>query len=74
MLLMFAQIQRLVVAACQFFLGSEFVANCLVDPCAAAGSFDIRGVQAAHVGLFHCYAILVGVFLGASEHAFFLNF
>ena len=41
----------------------------MVDPRAASGALNVRGVQAAHVDLIHGNRVLEGVFLGTGQDA-----
>lgn len=58
----------MIVPACELFLRSKLVLYGLVDPGATASSFDIGGVEVAHVRLLVGDSILVGVLLWTGEY------
>ena len=45
------EFHRLIISPVELLLSSELVSDCLVDPGIAGGSFDVDGVETAHVGL-----------------------
>ena len=66
--LMFPHIQRLMMFPGEFFLSSQFIANCFVDSGSTASSLDICGIKIPHIGLLECYSILTRIFLRTFQH------